>query len=56
MKCNLKKCDGGGFLLQTESYYDNVIVGKNFMATYHQKQKEVIIFDQDLIWVQKINT
>lgn len=39
MKCNLKKCDGGGFLLQTESYYDNVIVGKNFMATITKSKK-----------------
>ncbi len=56
MEWNLEKRDNGSYLLETKSYYDKVIQGKNFIVAYNREREELIVYNKDLIMTNKYNS
>lgn len=53
MEWNLEKSNNGRYLLETKSYYDTVIQGKNFIVAHNQEREELIVYNKDLIMTNK---
>lgn len=56
MEWNLKKLNNGSYLLETKSYYNTVIQGKNFIVAHNQEREELIVYNKDLIMTNKYNS
>ncbi len=56
MEWNLEKCNDGGYLLKTETFYDTVISGQNFIIAHDEKREELIFYDKNLNLIKRYDS